>query len=124
MILIQKKKKWIVPQYNSEEIIDIVKSGIKNGLKKIKNKTMSRVNELNEIKSRKKYKIEKKHSSFAQDTLKYLTELTEEEQNKFIGDSMDIYVSFVELEDCYYKVSIRDFDSEKEAIEYCKRHAF
>lgn len=49
---------------------------------------MSRVNELNEIKSRKKYKIEKKHSSFAQDTLKYLTELTEEEQNKFIGDSM------------------------------------
>ncbi len=101
-----------------------MKSGIKNGLKKIKNKTMSRVNELNEIKSRKKYKIEKKHSSFAQDTLKYLTELTEEEQNKFIGDSMDIYVSFVELEDCYYKVSIRDFDSEKEAIEYCKRHAF
>ena len=42
---------------------------------------MSRVNELNEIKSRKKYKIEKKHSSFAQDTLKYLTELTEEELN-------------------------------------------
>lgn len=74
---------------------------------------MSRVNELNEIKSRKKYKIEKKHSSFAQDTLKYLTELTEEEQNKFIGDSMDIYVSFVELEDCYYKVSIRDFLKKK-----------
>ena len=112
------------PQYNSEQIIDIVKSGIKNSLKKIKNETMSRVKELNEIKSRKRYKIEKKRGSFPQDALEYLTELTEEEQNKFLEDRLDIYVSFVELEGCYYRVCIQNFDSEKEAIEYCKRHAF
>ena len=64
------------PEYSSEEIIDIVKSGIKNNLKKIKNETIAKIDELKEIKSRKKYKIEKRPNSFAKYLLKNSSDLS------------------------------------------------
>ena len=112
------------PQYDSEEIIDIVKAGIKNCIKRIKNETMNKVNELNEIKARNKYTIEKKPYSLTPDVMNYLANLSEKEQEKFLEGREDIYVNYVELEYCDYTVTIQDFDSEKEAIEYCKRHAY
>lgn len=112
------------PQYNSEEIIDIVKAGIKNSLKKIKNETITKINEINEIKSRKKYTIEKKPYFMTADTMNHLTELSQEEQEMFLEGKEDIYVNFIELEDCDYSANIQDFDSEKEAIEYCKSQAY
>lgn len=113
------------PQYNSEEIINIVETGIKNCLKRIKNETINKVNELNEIKSRNKYTIEKKPYSLTNDVvMNYIAELSGKEQEKFLEGREDIYVNYVELEYCDYTVTIQDFGSEKEAIEYCKRHAY
>lgn len=112
------------PQYNSEDIINIVEAGIKNCLKRIKNETMTKVKELNEIKSRNKFTIEKKPYSLTPDVMNYLAELSEKEQEKFLEGKEDIYVNYVELEYCDYRVTIQDFNSEKEAIEYCKRHAY
>lgn len=112
------------PLFSQDEIIDIVKSGIKNNLKKIKNETITRNNELKEIKLRKKYEIEKRPNSIARYLLKNLNDLSKEEQNDITEKNSEICVSLVELEGCEYKVAIQDFDSEKEAIEYCKRHAF
>lgn len=56
--------------------------------------------------------------------MNYLAELSEKEQEKFLEGKEDIYVNYVELEYCDYIVTIQDFNSEKEAIEYCKRHAY
>lgn len=112
------------PEYNSEEIIDIVKSGIKNGLKRLKNETITKIEELKEIRLRKEYKIEKRPNSIAKYILKKLSNLSQEEKNEIINRHLEICVKLVELEGCEYKADIKDFDSEKEAIEYCKRHAF
>lgn len=112
------------PLFSKDEIIDIVKSGIKKNLKKIKNETIIRNNELKEIRLRKKYEIEKRPNSFAKYLLKNSSDLSEEKRNEIIEKHSEICVSLVELEGCEFKADIQDFDSEKEAIEYCKRHAF
>lgn len=91
-------------QYNPKDIIAIVKSGIKNNLKRIKNDALNRINELNEIKSRKKYKLEI-------------------QQDPLFKDKTYVYIEFLELGNCHHRVCIEDFDSENEAIEYCKRHS-
>lgn len=112
------------PEYGSEEIIDIVKSGIKNNLKNIKNETIAKIDELKEIRLKKKYKIEKRPNSFAKYLLKNSSDLSEEKRNEILEKHSEICVSLVELGGCDFKADIQDFDSEKEAIEYCKRHAF